>query len=57
MTYLLWYFIIMSVAEAVWVTSRVGRHRPPVTTGDAVGTIIVAAAHALAFAWILGELR
>lgn len=55
MTYLLWYFIVVALAEAVYMIALVGRHRKPVTPADAIATLIVAAAHVLAYAWILGR--
>lgn len=55
MTYLLWYFIVIALAEAAYMTALVGRPRKPVTSNDAIGTLIVAAAHIAGFVWILGR--
>ena len=57
MTYVLWYFIVVSVAEVGWMISRIGKYRPPVTGADAIGTLVIAAARVAAFVWILGGLK
>lgn len=57
MTYVLWYFIGASVIEVGWMIRQIGKHRPPVTGADAIGTLVIAAAHVAAFVWILGGLK
>lgn len=55
MNWLLWYFIAVTLLDGLWFWSKMGRPGKTVTGADVLANSFVAAAHIVAFAWILGQ--